>query len=136
MYEERIKDLVNKHSTNPNYLLGDMVLELFGITSIIKHSLIEGTKDFSAGIVIATPDEAKFQGDIKSSVENVLSEIEQLLTAGQLNIGTSLDVEAFGPKDFMLDMVNNRLTATSFYTEYSCCFTKQQWEILCSHLSI
>lgn len=136
MYEERIKDLVNKHSTNPNYLLGDMVLELFGITSIIKHSLIEGTKDFSAGIVIATSDSTKSQNDITISVNNVLSEIEQLIIAGQLKKESSLEVDSFGPKDFMPDMVNSPLTALSFYTEYSYSLSTKHWEFLCSHFSI
>ena len=136
MYEERIKDLVNKHSTNPNYLLGDMVLELFGITSIIKHSLIEGNKYFSAGIVIVTSDSTKSQNDITILVNNVLSEVERLIIAGQLKKESSLEVDAFGPKDFMPDMVNSAPTATSYYTEVSYHISKNHWDILCSHFSI
>lgn len=124
------------HSTNPNYLLGNLVLELFGITSLVRHTLIEGTEVFLAGIVIATSDKAKTQNDITISVNNVLSEIEQLLIAGQLKKESCLEVDAFGPKDFMPDMVNSPLTASPFYTEYSYSLSKQQWEVLCSHFSI
>lgn len=135
LQKEKFLDLLKKNEDNNKYLIGDLFLDLLGITGIVKQHCYNNTNDYSLGVFVPTNSTDKFK-DIDNLIPTFISFIKSFIDSNQIcltNIGS--ERTSFGTINYM-PIMGNRYRDENPTTEYASHLSYCDWEILCGHYVI
>jgi|GEM_PF-4919512 len=142
--ENQIINLVRSHVAEEDFLMGNVMLEVLGLTSILKGDEYPEEDNISVDCVIQTAktsqltqqtDETSEPMDPTKYINDFLESLKNAVTSEKIIKGAIQQRDHFGPRDFDFDMVKNCLTKSHFYTVYNVHMSNKNWDSLCSHFS-
>lgn len=134
--KKKFLKLIKNNENVEDYLIGDIMLNLLDLTSIIK-GMVYGKSDLvSLEVVDETQKKSQFETNFQTNISIFFKAIKELTDENHIVKTSSHDVHSFGPSVFMSDMIPNRLSSVHHLTGYQKFISIGEWEILCNHYQI
>lgn len=124
--------------------MGNVMLEVLGLTSILKGDEYPETDFISVDCVIQTAkasqltqqtDETSGPMDMTKYINGFFEKLQNAINSKKISQGVIQPKDHFGQRVLAFEKVKNCLTESHSHTEYNVHMSNANWDSLCSHFS-